>query len=293
MYVDVDAAVVVPVNILPLIDDTDFKTIETAVAYNAAGLALKWNFVTTAGVQTQTAVTPTTSGVYDWTHLGGGMYSIEIPASGGGSINNDTEGFGWFSGVATGVLPWRGPIITFRAAGLNDKLIDSAYDTTRGLAGTALPAAAAEAAGGLYTQGSGAGQLSQSANGELGVVTLTKTLTTYTGNTPQTGDAFARLGAPSGASVSADIASVAIIDLAIKAVTDLLVVAQAEPTGIPAVNDTPLTKLARLHQALRNRIDSDSNTGKKKFYDDSNNQLWEKDYTDAAGVYSETKGNAP
>lgn len=34
------------------------------------------------------------------------------------------------------------------------------------------------------------------------------TLTTYTGNTPQTGDAYARLGAPAGASASADIAAV-------------------------------------------------------------------------------------
>jgi hypothetical protein len=41
------------------------------------------------------------------------MYSIEVPASGGASINNDAEGFGWFSGVATGVLPWRGPVIQF------------------------------------------------------------------------------------------------------------------------------------------------------------------------------------
>jgi hypothetical protein len=32
------------------------------------------------------------------------------------------------------------------------------------------------------------------------------TITTYTGNTPQTGDSFARLGAPVGASISADIA---------------------------------------------------------------------------------------
>jgi hypothetical protein len=39
-------------------------------------------------------------------------------------------------------------------------------------------------------------------------VVLTDTVTTYTGNTPQTGDAFARLGAPAGASVSADIADV-------------------------------------------------------------------------------------
>lgn len=56
---------------------------------------------------------------------------------------------------------------------------------------TALPNAAAEAAGGLYTRGTGAGQLSQTANGELGVVSLANTLTTYTGNTPQTGDAYA------------------------------------------------------------------------------------------------------
>lgn len=36
-------------------------------------------------------------------------------------------------------------------------------------------------------------------------VTLVTTLTTYTGNTPQTGDSFARLGTPAGASVSADL----------------------------------------------------------------------------------------
>jgi hypothetical protein len=38
--------------------------------------------------------------------------------------------------------------------------------------------------------------------------TTVGTLTTYTGNTPQTGDAYARVGAPAGASVSADIAAV-------------------------------------------------------------------------------------
>lgn len=38
-------------------------------------------------------------------------------------------------------------------------------------------------------------------------VVLTDTLSTYTGNTPQTGDSFARLGAPAGASIAADIAT--------------------------------------------------------------------------------------
>lgn len=40
---------------------------------------------------------------------------------------------------------------------------------------------------------------------QIARVTLVDTLTTYTGNTVQTGDSFARLGAPAGASVSADI----------------------------------------------------------------------------------------
>ena len=126
IWVDVDTALAsVPVNIMSLLDDTDFKTRETSVAYNAAGMDLVWNFTTTAGTTTQTAVTPTTSGTYDWTNLGDGMYAIEIPASGGASINNDTEGFGWFTGLVTGVLPWRGPIIGFRAAALNNSLIDA------------------------------------------------------------------------------------------------------------------------------------------------------------------------
>jgi hypothetical protein len=126
IYFDVDVALSeVPVNVFPLTDDTDFKTRETAVAYNAAGMDLVWNFVTSAGAFTQTAVTPTTAGTYDWTHQGDGMYTIEIPASAGASINNDTEGYGWFSGIATGVLPWRSPIFGFRAAAINDSLCDT------------------------------------------------------------------------------------------------------------------------------------------------------------------------
>lgn len=46
-------------------------------------------------------------------------------------------------------------------------------------------------------------------------VVLTDTLTTYTGNTLQTGDGFARLGAPAGASVSADVAAVKVDTAAI------------------------------------------------------------------------------
>ncbi len=114
MQLDIDAAIIVPVNIAALISDTDFKTRDEGIAYNESNMNLVWNFQTMAGVVTQTAVTPTTGGGdYDWSHLGDAMYAIGIPASGGASINNDTEGYGWFSGLADGVLPWRGPTIQF------------------------------------------------------------------------------------------------------------------------------------------------------------------------------------
>jgi len=114
----------VPINAMPLIDDTDFKTREESVVYNQAGLDLVWNFVTAAGAFTQTAVTPTdTAGNYDWVNQGNGMYSIEIPASGGASINNDTEGYGWFTGYATGILPWAGPKIQFSPANVVNSMV--------------------------------------------------------------------------------------------------------------------------------------------------------------------------
>ena len=76
-----------------------------------------------------------------------------------------------------------------------------------------LPTAAPNAAGGLVTNGNGVGQISLSA----GLVTLAgvthtgaviPTVSALSGHTPQTGDSFARLGAPAGASVSADIKAI-------------------------------------------------------------------------------------
>jgi hypothetical protein len=224
LWMDVDTNLSeVPVNILPLLDDTDFKSREESVAYNAGGLELIWHFTTTAGATSATVVTPTTGGAYDWAHQDGGMYTIEIPASGGASINNNAEGFGWFTGVATGVLPWRGPIIGFRAAGLNNALIDDAYSATRGLAGTALPAAAADAAGGLPISDAGGLDLDAQVKTAVNAIkaktdSLTFTVAgdvdcnvqTWKGSAAadMTGDAYARLGAPAGASVSADVAAV-------------------------------------------------------------------------------------
>lgn len=126
MWLDTDTAVVVPVNKFPLKDSTDFVTTEEAIVYNSAGMDLTWMFTTTAGATTATAVTPTTGGNYDWGEpiANKGMYTIEIPASGGASINNDTEGFGYFVGHCTGVLSWISPVFGFRSATMNDLMVD-------------------------------------------------------------------------------------------------------------------------------------------------------------------------
>lgn len=52
------------------------------------------------------------------------------------------------------------------------------------------------------------GTLGITSGGKVSGVALVDTLTTYTSNTPSSGDPYARLGAPAGASVSADIAAV-------------------------------------------------------------------------------------
>jgi hypothetical protein len=101
----------VPINDKSIVDATTLA-IKSNLTYNASGLALNWHFITPAGAHTVTAVTPTdTGGNYDW--ITGNIITIEIPASGGASINNDTEGTGWFTGFATGFLPWRSPMFQF------------------------------------------------------------------------------------------------------------------------------------------------------------------------------------
>lgn len=233
LWMDVDAALSeVPVNLVPLIDNTDFKTREEAVAYNATGLELIWHFTKTDGTTTATVVTPTSGGDYDWAHQDGGLYTIEMPASGGASINNDTEGFGWFTGVATGVLPWRGPVIGFRASGLNDLLIDNAFSATRGLSGTALPAAAADAAGGLPVSDAGGLDLDAvKAKTDLipaspAAVGSAMTLTSAYDAAKTAGDATAANQATIAAYIDTEVA-------AIKAKTDLIPAAPAATGDIP------------------------------------------------------------
>ena len=98
-YKPVDTAVVMVVG--PCIDDTDFKSLEEAIAYNAAGMDVSLIVEKTDGTTAVTAITLTTGGTSDWTHKDGGYYEIEITAA-----QNAEEGIAYVRGVCTGVLPF-------------------------------------------------------------------------------------------------------------------------------------------------------------------------------------------
>ena len=71
----------------------------------------------------------------------------------------------------------------------------------------------------------------------------------------------------------------------------LLFAAHAEPTGVPAANETIVDKIAYNFAALRNKVTVTST--KKQFFDDADSALWEKDLSDDGTIFTETEGNAP
>jgi len=95
----VDTAVIMVVG--PCVDSTDFKTLEEAIAYDAAGMDVSLIVEKTDGTSAVTAITLTTGGTSDWTHKDGGYYEVEITAA-----QNIEEGIGYVRGVCTGVLPF-------------------------------------------------------------------------------------------------------------------------------------------------------------------------------------------
>lgn len=231
-----------------IIDSID-GTPETGVVFNTSGIDLWYR----RELEAKTSITEATLAALTtahadggFLHIGDGYYRLDLPDAAFASGANYVE----IGGTVTGMVVIGGTV----------KLIDSDvfHDTVRGGL-TALPNAAAEAAGGLYTRGSGAGQLNQQANGQhdvnlerwinvaplalssqrvqvlvgaitngvlvaasfaagafdavwtvaVRVLTAATNITSSGGTTvPQTGDNFARLGAPAGASVSADLAAV-------------------------------------------------------------------------------------
>ena len=126
---------------------------KTDVVYNSAGIDLKYWIVGANSVVSITEATQTVNGAHSdggFVTIGNGYYRLDLPdaatASGTGVLVFGTVTGGTFVGVYINLVAY-----------------DPADTVRLGL--TALPNAAAEAAGGLFTRGTGAGQLNQTVNG--------------------------------------------------------------------------------------------------------------------------------
>lgn len=155
--------------VLRIISATDGTPV-TTIVFNSAGIDLQYRRETAAS----TAITEATLAALTtaWSsggflHIGNGYYRFDVPDAA-------------FASGVDGVLI-HGTVTGGVVIGAYVQLVAyDPFDTVR-LGLTALPNAAAEAAGGLYTRGSGAGQLNQPANGRVDANAVTIGGTTQTG----------------------------------------------------------------------------------------------------------------
>ena len=119
------------------------------------------------------------------------------------------------------------------------------------------------------------------------------------GHTPQTGDSFARLAAPAGASVSADIAAInaliaALNDLSAAQVNaqvvDVMTVDTIAELAQAAPSDTPTiaSGLMALYMALINQLDVTA--GFKEVHNAAGTVIFKKALTEDGTTYREAKG---
>lgn len=137
--------------VVRVVDSTD-GTPETGVDHATTGIALWYRKIGGAKVAITPAALAAVDSAYSsggFEHISDGYCRLDLP-----NAALDTEGYVDFGGSFTGMIVMGGRIKVMSA--------------TRGLSGTALPDAAASAAGGLITSGTGTGQISLSS----GAVTL-------------------------------------------------------------------------------------------------------------------------
>lgn len=76
----------------------------------------------------------------------------------------------------------------------------------------------------------------------------------------------------------------------LKTIVDKLDAAQAEPTGVPAANETPLVKIARLYMEMRNEVRQTAT--KRTVYDDGGVGEYEYDVSDDGTTATKSEANA-
>lgn len=283
--------------VIRIVDSGD-GTPETGVTSATSGLDLKYRregATTTNLTESDLAGLDSAHSDGGMLHIGAGYYRIDLPDAACATGANGVLVFGTVTGMV--VIGCYVPLVDF-----------DPQDTVR-LGLTALPNAAADAAGGLPISDAGGLDLDD-LKADINTIddfldTEIAAIKAKTDNLPadpadasDIAAAFSALDAKIDTidnfldtEIAAILAAVDTEVAAIKAVTDLLVATDAEPTGVPAADETPLTKLAYVFMAVRNRIDVTAT--KKQFYDDGGAVEWEKDLSDDGVTYSESEGNAP
>jgi hypothetical protein len=197
----------------PFVDDTDFKTLENALTIANTDILIKKNGAASAAKNSGGATADGAGGLYavtwdatDTATVGQVSYSVKVAGSlvvfGSYIVVEEAIYDAIFAASANA---WTGAAGSTTLTALADSSITAAK-----IASDAITAAK------IATGAIDADALAADAGTEIGTAvwaTAARTLTaatniTSTGGTtiPQTGDSFARLGVPAGASVSADIA---------------------------------------------------------------------------------------
>ena len=246
-----------------------------SLVYNSAGLAAKYK---RAGASSWTTITLAT--------MTGGTWAS------GGFVESDSGAVGSYefcppdaalAAGATWVI-----IEIYGATNLLPIRIEIELDAVNYQDGTraglaALPNAAADAAGGLPISDAGGKNIDGISMFDPAATGVT---TRYIGD-PLGGSVEVTDPAEFKATGFATSGQGA----AIQAVTDLLNTAEAEPTGVPPVNPTPITKLAWLYRVLRNKLTVTATD--KTFFDDAGSADFKKVLADDGSTYTETESEAP
>lgn len=141
---------------LRVIDSSD-GTPETGVAYDTAGIDL-WYMREGADHTAITEASQTAAGAHTdggFVHISDGVCRLDLPDAACASGVDHV----YYGGTITGMIVIGGSI----------NLVSYDPNDAVRMGMTALPNAAAEAAGGLFTRGTGAGQIDQDNNGEINV----------------------------------------------------------------------------------------------------------------------------
>ena len=154
--------------VVRIIDATD-GTPELGVVFNTAGMDLQYRREGAASVAITEATLAALTTAWSsggFLHIGNGYYRLDVPDA---AFVAGSDGV-LIHGIVTGMV----------VIGCYVQLVAyDPFDAVR-LGLTALPNAAAEAAGGLYTRGTGAGQINQPANGRVDTNVVTVAGTTQT-----------------------------------------------------------------------------------------------------------------